>query len=112
MLKRIFENILSNAIKYSEYDFHVHMYSNGTVEFKNKTDKLDDGFIEISNKAKNLDKVSIGKLFDRYYTVKNAKKSNGIGLSIAKQLVELCNGEIKAKYENHYLIIEIRFLND
>ncbi len=98
MLKRIFENILSNAIKYSEYDFHVHMYSNGTVEFKNKTDKLDQ--------------VSLGKLFDRYYTVKNAKKSNGIGLSIAKQLVELCNGEIKAKYENHYLIIEIRFLND
>lgn len=49
------------------------------------------------------------KIFDRYYTVINAQKSNGIGLSIAKQLVELSGGKIKAKYENNYLIIEIRF---
>ena len=50
-------------------------------------------------------------MFYRYYTVRNAKKSNGIGLSIAKQLVDLIGGEIKAKYENNYLIIEIQFLN-
>ncbi len=95
MLKRIFENIISNAIKYSEDDFNIKLKSNGTIEFSNKTDKLD--------------LTSLEKLFDRYYTVKNAKKSNGIGLSIAKQLVELNNGNIKAKYENSYLIIEIQF---
>jgi len=95
MLKRIFENIMSNAIKYGEKNFNVKMYSNGIIEFSNKTDKLD--------------KVSLEKIFDRYYTVRNAKKSNGIGLSIAKQLVELNNGDIKAKYENSYLIIEVKF---
>lgn len=95
MVKRIFENIISNAIKYSEDDFNIKLKSNGTIEFSNKTDKLD--------------LTSLEKLFDRYYTVKNAKKSNGIGLSIAKQLVELNNGNIKAKYENSYLIIEIQF---
>lgn len=95
MLKRIFENIISNAIKYSEKDFNVKMYSNGTIEFSNKTDKLDQ--------------VSLEKMFDRYYTVRNAKKSNGIGLSIAKQLVELSNGKIEAKYKNNRLIIEIKF---
>jgi len=97
MVKRIFENIISNAIKYSEDDFKIKLKCNGTIEFSNKT--------------KILDVTSLEKIFDRYYTVKNAKKSNGIGLSIAKQLVELNNGNIKAKYENNYLIIEIQFLN-
>lgn len=97
MLKRIFENVISNAIKYCEKDFNVKMYNNGTIEFSNKTDKLDQ--------------VSLEKMFDRYYTVRNAKKSNGIGLSIAKQLVDLSGGKIKAKYKNNSLIIEIKFLD-
>ncbi len=93
MLKRIFENIISNAIKYSQQDFNVKMYNDGTIEFSNKTDKLD--------------KVSIEKIFNRYYTVENAKKSNGIGLSIAKQLVELLNGKIEATYKDNYIIIKV-----
>lgn len=95
MLKRIFENIISNAIKYSERDFKVKMFDDGTIEFSNNTGKLDQ--------------VSLEKIFDRYYTVRNAKKSNGIGLSIAKQLVDLSDGSIKARYENSYLIIEVKF---
>ena len=95
MVKRIFENIISNAIKYSEDDFKIKLKSNGMIKFSNKT--------------KQIDTTSLERIFDRYYTVKNAKKSNGIGLSIAKQLVELNNGNIKAKYENNYLIIEIYF---
>ncbi len=95
MLKRIFENIISNAIKYGEQDFNVKMYRNGTIEFSNKTNKLDQ--------------VSLEKIFDRYYTVRNAKKSNGIGLSIAKQLVELSDGKIEAKYKNNNLIIKVKF---
>lgn len=71
------------------------MYENGTIEFSNKTDKLD--------------LVSLEKLFDRYFTVKNAKKSNGIGLSIAKQLVDLSNGTIEAKYIKSCLIIKVKF---
>ena len=95
MLKRIFENIISNAIKYGEKDFNIKMDSDGTIEFLNKTNKLD--------------MISLEKMFDRYYTVRNAKKSNGIGLSIAKQLVDLCKGTIEAKYKNNTLIIKINF---
>lgn len=95
MLKRIFENIISNAIKYSKKDFNIKLYNNGIIEF--------------SNQADSLDQVSLEQLFDRYYTVKNAKKSNGIGLSIAKQLVDLSGGKIEAKYKNNILIIKIEF---
>lgn len=95
MLKRIFENIISNAIKYSIDNFKIKMFNDGVIEFSNKTDLID--------------LISVEKLFDRYYTVNNAKKSNGIGLSIAKQLVELMNGEIIAIYKNNHLSIKINF---
>lgn len=95
MLKRIFENIISNAIKYGEGEIRVALKKDGTIEFSNKTDSLDF--------------VSVEKLFNRYYTVRNAKKASGIGLSIAKQLVELNHGSIFAKYKNHHLVIEIQF---
>lgn len=95
VLKRIFENIISNAIKYSKGDFNVTLYGNGTIEFANITDSLDQ--------------VNLGKLFDRYYTVQSAKKANGIGLSIAKQLVDLSDGTIEAKYKDNVLIIRVKF---
>ena len=96
ILKRIFENIISNAIKYSKKDFNIKLYNNGIIEFSNQTD--------------GLDQVSLEQLFDRYYTVKSAKKSNGIGLSIAKQLVDLSGGKIEAKYKNNILKIKIEVL--
>ena len=94
MLKRIFENIISNAIKYSDGDFKVKLFDDGAIEFSNKTDKLDQ--------------VSLEKIFDRYYTVRNARKSNGIGLSIAKHLIDLNNGKIEAKYKNISTIILLK----
>ncbi len=95
ILTRIFENIISNAIKYSYDDFNIKMYDNGIIEFSNKTDELNQ--------------VSVEKIFCRYYTVRNTKKSNGIGLSIAKQLIDLSGGEIKAQYKDNYLIITVKF---
>jgi len=95
ILKRIFENIISNAIKYSADGFSVKIFKDGTIEFSNKTDKID--------------KISLEKIFDRYYTVKNAKKSNGIGLSIAKQLANLSGGTITAEYKNSIIKIKLIF---
>ena len=97
MLTRIFENILSNSIKYTDKELNITLESTGKIIFSNKTN--------------NLDKVTVAKIFDRYYTVENAQKNSGIGLSIAKQLVELNNGTIKATYNKKTLIIEIDFKN-
>ena len=92
---RIFENILSNVSKYSTGDFKVTMDDNGTIIF--------------SNKANFLDTTTVQKIFERYFSVENAKDSTGIGLSIAKKLIELNDGTIKATYNNGYLFIEINF---
>ena len=92
---RVFENILSNISKYSNGDFHVILAKDGKITF--------------SNEATSLDATTVQKIFDRYFTVENAKKSTGLGLSIAKQLVELNNGNISAKYIDGNLMIEIEF---
>ncbi len=95
-LIRIFENILSNVLKYSDGDLNVKLKENGLIVF--------------SNKANELDETTVQKIFDRYFTVENAQRSTGIGLSIAKQLVELNGGNIVAKYAKGNLIIEIRLV--
>lgn len=92
---RVFENILSNVCKYSSGDFKVTLNEKGIITF--------------SNKATSLDATTVQKIFDRYFTVENAKKSTGLGLSISKQLVELNGGKIFATYVNNYLMIQIEF---
>ena len=94
-LIRIFENILSNVLKYSSGDFKVELKNNGEIIF--------------SNKATSLDATTVQKIFDRYFTVENAKKSTGLGLAIAKQLVELNSGSIEANFIKDMLTIKIKF---
>ena len=96
-LSRIFSNILSNAVKYSDGDLNVTLTDNGIIQF--------------SNTAFNLNDVPVERLFDRFYTLENARKSTGLGLSISKILVEQMNGTISAKYEKEKLNISIEFPN-
>lgn len=94
-VNRIFSNIISNALKYSDGDFFVEMN--------------DDGKITFSNRAGNLNTVAVGRLFDRFYTVEASRNSTGLGLSIAKLLTERMGGSISAKYQEGRLVIEVWF---
>lgn len=94
-LSRIFSNILNNALKYSDGDLVITL--------------LDDGTLIFSNTASGLNEVQVGKLFDRFFTVEAARNSNGLGLSIAKSLVEHMGGTITALYADQKLSIVIRF---
>lgn len=94
-LSRVFSNLISNVIKYSDGDLKIVLSENGEVTF--------------SNMASGLDEIQVGRLFDRFYTVEAARKSTGLGLAISKTLVEQMNGTISATYENGRLSIHVFF---
>ena len=93
-LLRIFNNVIDNAIKYSEGDLTISLFENGKIVFSNHTSDLNE--------------IQIGKLFDRFYTVNTARKSTGLGLSIAKALIEKMDGNISADYSNNVLSLIIK----
>ena len=69
-----------------------------------------DGHITFTNTAHDLNIVTVGRLFDRFYTVDAGRNSTGLGLSIAKLLVEQMDGTIEASYDNSKLQIKISFV--
>ena len=95
-LTRIFGNIISNAVKYSDGDLIITLSENGEITF--------------SNHASRLDEIKTGRLFDRFYTVETASaESTGLGLSIAKVLTEQMGGKIAAEYEDGMIRVKINF---
>lgn len=95
-LSRIFQNIIGNAVKYSDGDLKIILDDKGKMIFSNRT--------------KTIDKIQIQRLFDRFYTVDTAaNKSTGLGLSIAKMLTEQMGGRITAEYEKSVISIIIEF---
>ncbi|MDE7138351.1 MAG: sensor histidine kinase, partial [Ruminococcus sp.] len=69
----------------------------------------DDVVITFSNFAKKLTSIETETLFDRFYTVENARNSTGLGLSIAKLLTKRMGGDISAELDNGRLIIKLYF---
>lgn len=91
-IERIFTNILSNVIKYSEGDLSVIMDSSGRISFSNRA---------------SLTETEVEKLFDRFYTVTDARASTGLGLSIAKTLAARAGAKLSAELDNGRLTITL-----
>lgn len=92
---RIFENMIGNALKYSEGNLTIVLTSDATVTFENP--------------APSLTPLTVSKLFDKYYTVNDAEGSTGLGFSIAKELIERNGGSIDATLTGSDLKIELKF---
>ena len=92
-LARIFSNLLNNALKYSDGDLLIKLSAEGVITF--------------TNTANDLSAVEVEQLFDRFYTVEAAHHSTGLGLSIARTLVERMGGTITAEYTDSKLTIRI-----
>ncbi len=93
-LNRVFNNIFSNIIKYADTDL-VIMVENRQVIFKNHT--------------KLIDKVKIGKIFDRFFTVNYKENSTGLGLDIARDIIDKLGYNISADLDNDIFSLIINF---
>jgi len=87
LISRAIENILTNAFKYTEPGGEV----------KIEVSRSDRTLIVISDTGKGIEKDKLGKIFERFKSF--SKDGFGLGLSIAKTIVEMHNGFIKVESE-------------
>ncbi|WP_317367764.1 ATP-binding protein [uncultured Tyzzerella sp.] len=90
-INQVLNNILSNAIKYS--------YENKNIEIFIE-ENIDNFIVNIKDNGIGIPKEDIGRIFERFYRVDKARSramgGNGLGLSIAKEIMLEHSGDIKA----------------
>ena len=103
-IKQLVSILIDNAIKYSE--------EKGNVNILLKQDNKDIIF-EIKNKGIAIKEEEREKIFERFYKSdesRNRDKNNyGLGLAIAKSIVENHNGKIEAYSKNGYTTFKVNF---
>lgn len=84
-------NIIKNAIEHSHDNGTIHIdVENNSVFVK----------IKIRDEGEGIDKKDIKHIFDRFYKAKKSSENSiGIGLSLAKTIIEQENGYIKVDSE-------------
>lgn len=94
LLYQVFENLLSNSVKYSKEGKSVDF----KLDFKDQ--KLLASF---SDKGIGIPKKEQGQLFDRFFRAHNVGiiEGSGLGLSIVKKCVEVLGGEITFESEEN-----------
>ncbi|MBO5621337.1 MAG: HAMP domain-containing histidine kinase [Butyrivibrio sp.] len=95
-VERILNNLVSNALKYSDGDLEIRL--------------SDEGILRVTNSSEKLSNVDVNKLFDRFFTVETgSRNSTGLGLSIVKLFTERMDLSLHATYENGKISIEVGF---
>lgn len=91
-LARVFDNILRNAVTYCYPDTLIE------IQAKEIGDHIEIIFM---NRGEEIPPEKLDRLFEKFYRVDNARSSStggaGLGLAIAKEIVELHSGTIRAE---------------
>jgi len=93
-IKQLFFNLLDNAVKYSDPGGYLKISIKGDSPKKRI-------LLNITNTSSVISKEDIPHIFERFYRSGNSgdRKSFGLGLSIAKKIVENHGGEIKVNFD-------------
>ena len=97
-LEKIFNNLLSNAFKFTK--------DNDTVQLKISLPEVTDNLlltqyvcIEVEDNGRGISSKDIDKIFDRFYQADSNMTGTGVGLSLVKSLVELHQGKLTVESE-------------
>ena len=97
-MQRVFDNLLRNAVNYSFDDGTIHIVA---------TQNENNLSIKFTNCGNTIPQEKLERIFEQFYRLDTARSSRsggaGLGLAIAKEIVELHNGTITAKSENEQI---------
>jgi signal transduction histidine kinase len=105
LIKHIFSNLISNAIKYSPKGSNVKLNINKTDDYI---------IVDIIDEGIGIPKENQDKLFSPFYRADNVEtiQGTGLGLSIVKKFIELIKAEIYFNsIENFGTTFTVRFHN-
>lgn len=101
-MQRVFDNLLRNAVNYS--------FDNGTIYIAVKQDE-NNLHIKFTNCGNTIPKEKLERIFEQFYRLDTARSSRsggaGLGLAIAKEIVELHNGTITAESKDETIEFEV-----
>ena len=101
-MRRVFDNLLRNAVNYSFDDGTIHIVA---------TQNENNLSIKFTNCGNTIPQEKLERIFEQFYRLDTARSSRsggaGLGLAIAKEIVELHNGTITAKSENEVIEFEV-----
>jgi signal transduction histidine kinase len=90
ILSHLWINLVDNAIKYTNDNGHI------TIICRENEDNIQ---FRISDDGNGMDESTQKHIFDKFYQGDRSRtiQGNGLGLSIAKRIAELCGGEISVE---------------
>lgn len=102
-ITRVFENLIENAIKYSQEGDTVY------IEVKSLRRNV---YVAVSNPIREeMTQEEVNRLFDRFYRADQSRNSetggSGLGLAISKNIVELHGGKISAKINRNLISFKV-----
>lgn len=101
-MQRVFDNLLRNAVNYSFADSTIRIVSTQNEGNLN---------IKFTNFGNTIPQEKLERIFEQFYRLDTARSSRsggaGLGLAIAKEIVELHGGSITAKSENDIIEFEV-----
>jgi signal transduction histidine kinase len=94
-IEQVIANLLGNAIKFTSTGGHV------TVDMRIDNDNL---FVRVSDTGSGIPADVLPHIFDRFYRANHPesgrRQTGGLGLAVAKSIVELHGGQIMAESES------------
>ena len=101
-LQRVFDNLLRNAVNYSE---------RGSAIYISVSQKESNISIKFTNYGRTIPQEKLSRIFEQFYRLDASRGTQsggaGLGLAIAKQIVELHNGTITAKSYDDMVEFEV-----
>lgn len=100
-VKRVIENLVINAIRYSDGNVSITLERNNT--------KIN---LTISNDVKDITEKDVELFFNRFYTADQTRsgKGTGLGLPIAKALMDKMNGKLSAELKDSWLYVKCSWI--